>query len=649
MRFAPFVDAPAPKPRRGVPLMQRVRKVAAALAAFLAMPGAAAAQDSPPLPPPPFAPGQGLAQPDQGLKALYGEWRLGRIDGRPPTDRYTLTIWGSAFAAGKGCAIAQGQLRSLGGGRYGVELYGPTPEGCRGLKPPQPFDESELHLSGDRKGLSIRTASGREWLFAWVDVEATRVSDDFLRGDWLLADAKGQPYRGGELTRVSFEQGYSVRAANCSYQTNGWFAERDWIVRPVGSQYVQTRDCRPRTIGDRLAQAGDTAKIVAEPVEGRLQVTVNGRPAMLVPAARFPQLSEGAKAYPVNAWARQLAGTAAGIPTMERAAFLMRVLGYEDALVGAGDNVMATAFSGYSIAEIDLMRFAGLPVGGLDRPVAGRGFEELLLSAPIVAMAELEAVEPVDRGDGLALDYRYRVVESWRGGRRTGDLLIVRMPPLIDKSRSRLITPAPGARVLLLASRPGYIAGTLRDGKPPSVDQRIVSMTLPLMRIEGGKLAEAVEGANVLGSARFAGMPLEEARQRARELDAKVTATVAEIKGRRRFRYFVTHIGSRALPDPTKLWIDDDPDSQASGRQGFGAVTAWFDGCLTGRRSGGVVLATGACADPKKKPETAVGRAAAWIKAHGVPEQIDLDGASEPFAAITVPSDPPLTLRGGLR
>jgi hypothetical protein len=224
------------------------------------------------------------------------------------------------------------------------------------------------------------------------------------------------------------------------------------------------------------------------------------------------------------------------------------------------------------------------------------------------------------------------------------------MPPLIDKSRSRLITPEPGARVLLLASRPGYIAGTLRDGRPPSIDQRVVSMTLPLMRITGGNLAEAIEGANVLGSARFAGMTLEEARQRALELDAKVIAAIAEIGGhRRRFRYFVTHIDSRALPDPTKLWIDYDPDSRAGGRAGFGAVTAWFDGCLTTRRSSGVASASGVCADAKRKSELAVGRAAAWIDTHGVPEQITLDGASEPFAAITVPSDPPLTLRGGIR
>jgi hypothetical protein len=586
-----------------------------------------------------------LAQPDEALMALHGEWRLGRVGGRAAAKSYTLTIWGSAFAAGTRCEVAQGQLRAVAEGRYGVERYGPTPEGCRGLAPPAPLDGSEVRVSGDRRGLSILNAEGREYLFAWVDVDRTRASEDFIRGDWLLADANGRPFRGAELTRVSFDSGYSVRAANCRYQTNDWLAERDWVIRPVGNQYLQTANCRPRSLGDRLARAGDTARLIAEPVEGRLRVTVDSRTASLVPAARFPELSEGAKAYPVNPWARRLAETAAGLSMSERAAFLLRALGHGDARVGAGENTQGIAFSGYSTAEMDRMRLAGLPVDRLGRPAAERSFEDTLLGAPIVAVAELEGVQPVDRGDGLALDYRYRVVESWRGGRRAGDLLVVRMPPLADESRSPLITPEPGAQVLLLASRPGYLAGRLREGNPPSVDQRVVSMTLPLMRVVGSKLAEAIQGANVLGSGRFAGMTLGEARQRALTLDARVITSVARVREQRRFRYFVSHIGARALPDPTRLWIEYDADQRTHDRPGSGAVSAWFDGCLTRRRGSGPASASGTCQDG----ERAVGGAAAWIDANGVPEQISLDGASEPFAAITVPSNPPVILRGGLR
>lgn len=623
----------------------------AGLAVSLALTAQAAAQDNPPLPPPPFAPDQGLAQPDQTLRALSGEWRLRRSEGRTASDGYTLTIWGSAFAAGRACAIAQGQLRALGGGRYRIERYGPTPERCRRLNPPEPFDQAELRLSGDRRRLSIRSPDGREWLFVWVDVEATRASDDFLRGDWLLADVDGDPYRAAELTRVSFgERGYSVRAANCNYQVNGYLPDRDWVVRPGGSQYVQTQNCRPRTLGDLLAQAGDRAKLIAEPVEGRIRVTVDRRTASLVPAARFPELSEGSKSYPANAWARQLAELAARLPPEQRSDLLVQVLPKGDALVGSGTNALNVAFSGYSIAEMDRLALAGLPTGGIARPIEQRSLEELLLSVPIAAVAELEAVEPVDRGDGLSLDYRYRVVEGWRGGKRTGDLLIARMPPLLGKSRSPLITPERGARVLLLASRLGYLAATLRNGKPPSIDQRVVAMTLPLLRVTDGRLAEAQPGADVLGSARFAGMPLAEARARARALDAHVSAALTDLQGKRRFRYFVTHIGPRALPDPTRYWIDYGADLPASSQPGRGAVIAWSDGCLTRTgRSYGAAPPIRTCPQGKATAEPAIARAAKWIDAHGIPEAPSIGDPVEPFAAIAVPSTPSVTIRGTIQ
>lgn len=337
------------------------------------------------------------------------------------------------------------------------------------------------------------------------------------------------------------------------------------------------------------------------------------------------------------------------MPVEERTEFLARVLPNGDALVGAGNSALTIAFSGFSIAEMDRLALAGLPTGGISRPLEQRSFEELLLSAPIAAIAELEAIEPVDRGDGLSLDYRYRVVEGWRGGKRTGDLLIVGMPPLLGKSRSPLITPEPGVRVLLLASRSGYVAGTLRNGKPPSMDQRVVQMTLPLMRVVDGKLAEAKAGANVLGSARFAGMPLAEARTRAQVVDAKVTAALADLQNKRRFRYFVTQIGTRALADPTRYWIDYGADLPA-GNRGPGGVIAWFDGCIrrTGR-SYGAAPPILSCPKGKMHVEPAIERAAKWIDAHNMPVVASIGDPVEPFAAIVVPSTPPVTLQGAIQ
>jgi hypothetical protein len=55
------------------------------------------------------------------------------------------------------------------------------------------------------------------------------------------------------------------------------------------------------------------------------------------------------------------------------------------------------------------------------------------------------------------------------------------------------------------------------------------------------------------------------------------------------------------------------------------------------------------CRDRGRESERAVPLAVSWIDAHGVPDQIKHEGASEPFAAITVPSEPPVTVRKRLR
>lgn len=599
------------------------------------------------LPPPPFAPDQGLAQVDDTLRAINGEWQLGRIDGRTAPYPYTLTIWGSAFGAGSGCTRAQGQLRPLGGGRYRVERYGPIPEGCRKAQLPEPFGSSELKISGGRTELTLRSPDGRSFLFGWSDLERTQASDDFLRGEWLLASEKGDVLRGAELTRVSFNgRGYSVVAANCRYQTNGYSRDRNWIVRPGGAQMLQTAPCKPVTLGDRLAAAGDAVSLVAEPVEGRIRVAVNGRKAILIAAARHPELAEGVPSFPVDGWARQLAQAAAALPAEQRTDFLMRALLNGDASVGSGTKAMEIAFSGFSIADTDRLALADLPVGGVAKPPQERSLEELFLAAPIVAVAQLEAIEPVDRGDGLALDYRYRVVESWRGGQRTGDLLIVRMPPLIDKSRSRLITPEAGARVLLLASRPGYIAGTLRSGKPPSADKRVVAMTLPLLRVDGGKLTEAVKGANVLGSARFEGIKLEEARSRAIALESKVRAALVDPTRASRSRYFVSKIGPRVLDDPTRYWIEYDPALVRGNGRATGGIVAWYDGCLV-RRAVRTAPGMNSCrVDRSASREPAIAEAVRWIDARNLPVTA---GSDEPYAAITVPTPVPVTLQSAFR
>ena len=340
---------------------------------------------------------------------------------------------------------------------------------------------------------------GETWVFQKVDVAATVPRDDFVRGEWLLADTRGRPYRGEELTRVTFDgRGYRVDAPNCSFWSNGWFNDRDGQIRAGGNQYTETVDCRSRTLGDRLAKAGDNARLIAEPVETRITVMIGNQRATLVPATRDPELATVAEAIAPDPWAVELAVKASAIPVDQRVGLALRAIG----LGGEGlprvekpVDPRALAFVGMTTWHYAQAQQAGLvPVPG----TGARSLAEHFAIAPIVVRAVLEGIRPVDRGDGLSLDYLHRVREGWRGGNQNGDLLIVRMPPLEGKSRSPAITPEPGEEVLLLASRTGYLAGRLVEGDPPSFDTRLVQMTLPLMRIVDGRLAEAVEGANVL-------------------------------------------------------------------------------------------------------------------------------------------------------
>lgn len=594
------------------------------------------------LPPPPMPPPAGAPLTD-ALRALGGEWRLASIDAKPASRPVILTVWGPAFSFTAGCHVVAGQLRDRGQGRFAIERYGAPSTLCARREAPPPFAGAELQATpmGDTK-LAIE-ADGRKWLFVKVDTLATVARDEFLRGDWLLADARGQPYRGAELTRVSFgDRGYAVESAHCQFQENGWMVDRDWIVRPAGSQSVQARTCRAATLGDKLALLGSEARFTAEPVETRLRVNIGSRVALLVPAARFPELAKGAASQPVNQWAQRLSETVRAKRDDEQPFHAaLRAIGLDQAEPhGLEEDVGAVtrrqAFAGLTRPQyLAAWKLGLLPNGDSPPPTLRQHFA----SAPLAVVGSLEGIVPVDRGDGLALDYHYRVGESWRGDRRPGDLLIVRMPPLIDKSRSPLITPEPGAPVLLLASRTGYLFGRLIEGKPPSVDPRVVAMTLPLMRVRDGRLVEAMAGANVLGAAAFVGTPLDEARTTAREVAAAIAAAAGSAAKDR--RYFVSRIGTHRLADPTLVWIDYDPELRTASTARIGGVTRYFDGCTwVGRDQDLWITAAVACPPAKSEPDRQrlLATAVAWIEQHGLPVDVVTNGpGAGPYAPIVIP------------
>jgi hypothetical protein len=565
------------------------------------------------------------------VKALYGEWRPVSGPGVSPKDR--LTIWSPMFSFGSGCELTQGQLRDLGDGRYALDDYTSLAEHCQPQARLAPFDAGELRIvpvDGD----TIRIERGGEtWVFAKVDVAATVPRDEFVRGEWLLADRRGRPYRGEEMTRVTFGPEYKVDAENCDFAANGWFTDRDGEVRTGGSYYRMSERCRVQTLGDELAKLGAEASYRADPVETRMTVRIGRERATLLPAARYPELGVDAEAIAPYPWAVELAAKAAAMPAEQRVGLALRAIGLGgEGMPGVEStaNPRALAFAGMTAWHYAQAQEAGLvPAPGTE----ARGLAENLALAPIVVRAVLEGIRPVDRGDGLSLDYLYRVREGWRGGNQTGDLLIVRMPPLEGKSRSSVITPEPDEEILLLASRTGYLAGRLTEGDPPSFDTRVLQMTLPLMRIVDGRLAEAVEGANVLGSASFAGMTVEDARA----MTFRVDQQMAEFGQWQPFelarqpdvrRYFVTRIGDRELTDPTRLWIEYDSSTNFGNPNGYGGVVAYFDGCTPMSRqpdAGNNVWGSAAIACPNPLPddspitEPAVAEVAQWIDANTFP------------------------------
>ena len=605
-----------------------------------------ATSQSSPLPPPPAA----LAPTTDLAKALYGEWR----PVEPPADARgaVLTIWTPMFTWGVGCGISQGQLRDIGGGRFAVELGGGgTPEGCRRLTPRAPFDGGEIALALEGPGTLRVERGGQVWRFARVDSAATVAREDFIRGEWLLANAKGVPFRGSQLTRLTFdEQGYSIDAANCDYRENGWIADRDWQVRPAGNQVVQTAKCKPRTLGDRMARAGDAIRLIAEPVETRMTVRIGGQTATLVPAARFPELAPGVSTLPPDRWAAELASAAGRMPPEARFGLALRAIGVGGEGLPGVDNPAdprALAFAGLTSWHYAQAKAAGLvPAPG----ETTRTLAQTFALAPIVVRAVLEGIRPVNRGDGLSLDYLYRVREGWRGNRAPGDLVVVRMPAVGGKSRSAVITPEPGAEVLLLASRTGYLAGRLGEGAPPSTDTRVVQMTLPLMRIVGDRLIEAIPGANVLGAAAYAGTSVSEARELALATDRRLRAIVppraVDVGGNAILRrYFVTHIGSRQLADPSRLWIAYDSSMNVGNLHGYGGVAAYFDGCTPVTRqtengrsmwSAAAIACPGKRADGAPITELAVAEVVQWIEANSFPDIVCISLCAD-YPEYTVP------------
>ena len=568
---------------------------------------------------------------DRSVDVPSGVWQPVEGANVSPADR--LVIEDATFSWVTACGEARGDLHRLLAGRYSVQNYFSAGRACGDQTVIALFDgtaQQIVMLDED----TLRIDNGNDfWIFQRSSANAKTGAEAFAMGEWLLADDAGRPYRGSELTRVSFGARYFVDAENCDFAATAWSFAPDGRIGIDRTARRLTKACREVTLGDRLAVLGRDAVYVADRVETRLNIDIGGERATLVRAERYPELTRGAQKIPPHPWAMLLAEKAAGMTVGERARFALRAIGLGDEglpEVQAPADTRSLAFTGLNEWHYRQGQLAGL----LSEPgSASLGLADALAIAPRVVLAKFEGVEAVDRGDGLALDYNYRIVESWRGGGEPGELLIVRMPPLAGKSRSPIITPEVGAEVLLLASRTGYLAGVLVNGLPPSLDRRVVQMTLPLMRIVDGRLVEALEGANVLGAAEYAGTTVDEARDLARSIELRMTeaSLIRPLDGWGNpivKQYFITQIGDRELEDPTRLWVAYEDGKDLGNPNGLGGVVAYYDGCTPvyiSRQNGKNSAFANAVACPGKLPnghpvtEPVVAEVVAWISAHHFP------------------------------
>jgi hypothetical protein len=544
----------------------------------------------PPPPPPPPIGATAAPEITPTLRAMYGQWRLVRRDDGlvPKKARFDFVLWGTMFLAQKGCLQASGQLIARTDGTVRIDRYPGMPRtSCKVTRigpDVSPFDGPAARFAARGDEL-FAEASGKTYHFRRVITDTGRAGDDFLRGQWLLATLDGSPLRGTDKTMLSFdERGSTIDAAHCDYGSDGAYPAESYRIRLGGSYSMATLDCRASTIGDKWAKAPDAYELIAVPVEARMDLRRRGkRVATLVPAARFPELADSSKAVAADGWSTTLADHVNRLPRDQKLRTIGRILSINiSALATGGEKAADTAvlrqlFAGYSDKET-----LDLAAKGLALPAPsnmGATVEEQALGAPIIVVAQLEGTPAVDRGDGLSLDYLYRVKESWRGDRKVGDVLVVRMPPLVDKSRSPFITPVIGTPVLLQASRSGYLTGRLLEGKPPSSDRRTVSMTLPIMRVEAGQLTLDLPSPDIPGAHVWRGLAQDQAKQRVTAIEAR-SKPIAAPRSHANRRIFVIAIDGKPLPNPTWLWFDfDDAKLVKKPGRASGDIIAWSDGC----------------------------------------------------------------------
>lgn len=586
---------------------------------------------------------------------VSGPWRLTVKDGRRVGNgAYVLNFaWpnGDTFIAQRGCSVAMGQLVPAdGAGAWLVDRYdGFGMDGCDRIvadKLVAPFDGDEVAMDVAGNRLLVR-AEGGQYVFERIPVDRRTASTDFLHGDWLLTDSRGAVFRGAAATRLTLGPGLFRLHGPCRhFETNGYVLDEGMGLRPGGSRHVTGMNaCSDHAIGDRLASDPTAASWRAVPVEGRIEVRLGGARYSFVPAARHPELAEGAAAYPAHPWAERLAahfGTPAHEP--QRTSRLARVIGLQAPGTAAA---RAMELERQGPGGIDMVDWAHLRAG-LDgervQALAGAGFDastalraagaatldQAVLIWPRILLADVEATVAVDRGDGLAHDVQYRIVEPWRGGGDVGDLVIVRLPTVTSPAQQAAFMPRPGSRVLLFASRHAYLAERLVQGAAPSTDTRILA-GLPPIRIVDGR-AQMGQVAGFPGMPAVDGLATAALRDRIAPLGRRIDAALAGSERPARETLLVEAIDGEPVTKPGSLWIHYDWNAPQAGR-----VVGGTDGCNAFSRGKTWTTATdvGCDSDWERAQRLPQYRATLFgAEALEVPEQVSIGDPIDPYAPL---------------
>lgn len=250
--------------------------------------------------------------------------------------------------------------------------------------------------------------------------------------------------------------------------------------------------------------------------------------------------------------------------------------------------------------------------------------------APRLAVVRVKSHRRVYRGDGLINELELAVEESWRG---SGETMLLRLPEISDTTKAAAYLPPAGTRLFFAGTRTGYLARTLIEGRPPSIDERVVHALLPPIPIVDGVLRVPAGMRGFPGLPPLDGTSLSAARSTLDQLGRRIEAALSRTPSRRTETVAVVSIDGQPRKSPLWLWFKIDPSAPPEKR-----VFAGYDGCnwfFRIEHPGGLATTERDCFDAATGAELTVPGYKETILGKQPPKFIGLDQPDR-YAPITV-------------